>query len=91
MTYQQRTTQSWVNISRLTGAAADATRETMPGRGSDSADDDGNANQPHRGDRGVQLVGRSRVIHMLWKGFLILGVALWRKPWSRWLMSWAAG
>ncbi|KZS82562.1 hypothetical protein B4U45_00835 [Mycobacterium persicum] len=63
----------------------------MLGRGSDSAADDGNANQSHRGDKGIQLVGRSRVIHMLWKGFLILGVALWRKPWSRLLMGRAAG
>jgi len=74
----------------LTGAAADAAQWVPPGWNSDAANDAGNANQPDWGDKRVQPVGRSRVIHMLWNGFLFVGVEPGEKPWSRWLMGWAA-
>jgi hypothetical protein len=93
LAYQQRTTQSWINVSRSTGAAADADADAAqwvpPGSNPDAANDAGNANQC--GDKWVQLVGRSRVIHMLWNGFLFGGVVPGKKPWSRWLVGWATG
>ncbi len=90
LAYQQRTTQRWVNISRLTGAAADAAQCAPPGGNSAAANDAGNANQPDCADKGVQLAGQSRVIHMLWNGFLFVGVEPGEKPWPRWVMGWAA-
>lgn|GEM_PF-6936686 len=83
-------TQSRIKISRLTGAAAGAAQWVPRGWNSDAAKDAGNGNQPDCGDKWVQLVGRSRVIHMLWNGFLFVGVELGEKAWSRWLTGWAA-
>lgn len=80
LAYQQRTTQIWVKLSRLSGAAADAAHWTPPGSNIDAANDAGNANQPDCSDKWGQLVGRSRAIHMLWNGFLFVGVEPGDKP-----------
>ena len=42
--------------------------------GFDSANNAGISTQKNRGDRWVQLTGRSRVIHALWNGFLSVDV-----------------
>jgi hypothetical protein len=77
-------------MSRLTGAVAGSAQRVRFGCNSDAANDAGNGNQADCGDKGLQLAGRSRVIHMLWNGFLFVGVEPGEKLWSRWLMGWAA-
>jgi hypothetical protein len=79
---QQRTTQSRVNTSRLVGGAANAAQRAPSGGSSRAPNDAGRATQPDCGDKWVTLAGRSRVIHMLWKGFLFVGVDPGEKPWA---------
>ncbi|OBH28049.1 hypothetical protein A5692_23445 [Mycobacterium sp. E342] len=54
------------------------------------AKDIGRTSQAACDDMGGQLFGNSRVIHMLWKGFLSVGVAPVARPWCRRLLAWAA-
>lgn len=82
--FQQRATQSRVNASRSSGGGAGAAQRTRSGCNVDAPNDAGRANQPDCGDKDkwVTLAGRSRVIHMLWKGFLFAGVDPGEKPWA---------
>lgn len=88
--YQQRQTQSSVNASRLTGSAVDAAKWKPSGRNPDGANDFGSANKPGCGDAVVQPVGRARVIHMLWNGFLSIGVESSEMRCDIWVPSWPA-
>ncbi len=80
--FQQRATQSRVNTSRSSGGGAGAAHRTRSGCNAGAPNDAGRANQPDCGDKWVTLAGRSRVIHMLWKGFLFAGVEPGDKPWA---------
>lgn len=80
-------TQSCAEISWLSGAVADAAHGGTSGCNSEVANDAGNASKSACGDKGIQLVGRSRVIHMLWNGFLFVGVELSETPRLGWLMD----
>ncbi len=65
LAYQQRATQKRVNISRFAPGVADA-GQGAPARGnSDAGNEARNARKSAWGAEEVQLVGRSRVIHML--------------------------
>ncbi len=87
-TSQQRMMQSRVKTSR-SGATVGADGRAGFGRSCGAANEVGSANQPDCGDMGGTLAGRSRVIHMLWNGFLSVGVEPADRPWSRRLMIWA--
>lgn len=79
---QQRTMQSRVEVSRLTGVVTEATSAVSSGGDADGANDAGNASQFKCGDTAVQLVGTARVIHVLRNGFLSAGVAPLDTRWS---------
>lgn len=89
-TSQQRITQNWLKMSRPSGATAGTAHWAQPGGNSGAPNEVGRADQPDRGDMGGQLTGRSRVIHMLWNGFLSVGLEPGPRPWPGRLIVWAA-
>jgi hypothetical protein len=73
LSYQQRATQSCIQISRSTGAAAGAPKWTSEVANSTLANEAGFNDQTAFGDNRAQVSGRPRAINMLRNGFLSVG------------------
>jgi hypothetical protein len=73
LSYQQRATQSCIQISRSTGAAAGAPKWTSEVANSTLANEASNNDQTAFGDNRAQVSGRPRAINMLRNGFLSVG------------------
>ncbi len=81
--YQQRTTQSWVQTFRSAAAGAAQCASTV--ETSTTASEAGNGDDPALGDNRDRTGGRSRVIHMPWNGFLFRGAEPDDKARTKWL------
>jgi hypothetical protein len=73
LSYQQRATQSCIQVSRSTGAAAGAPKWTSEVANSTLANEAGFNDQTAFGDNRAQVSGRPRAINMLRNGFLSVG------------------
>lgn len=82
--------QNLVKRPRPPGTTVGATRCAQQAGYRGAAGEVSGASRPDSGEMDGQLAGRSRVIHMLWNGFLSVGVEPDDRPWSRRLMIGAA-
>lgn len=83
LSYQQRATQSCIQISRSTGAAAGAPKWTSEVANSTLANEAGNNDQTAFGDNRAQVSGRPRAINMLRNGFVSVGAEPDNEAWQK--------
>ena len=83
LTHQQRATQSCVQISRSTGAAAGAPKWTSEVANSTLANEASNNDQTAFGDNRAQVSGRPRAINMLRNGFVSVGAEPDNEAWQK--------
>jgi len=83
LTYQQRATQTCIQISRSTGAAAGAPKWASEVANSTLANEAGNNDQTAFGDNRAQVSGRPRPINMLRNGFLSVGAEPDNEAWQK--------
>ena len=83
LSYQQRATQSCIQVSRSTGAAAGAPKWTSEVANSTLANEASNNDQTAFGDNRAQVSGRPRAINMLRNGFLSVGAEPDNEAWQK--------